>query len=297
MFFSLFYDSGSYEKQILIIGRSVKSVPVASRRGKDDNFKRNFSRQYFIPSDSSDIKVCKIMFLKTLQIDSAKIHRALQKISTGNSADQRGKHIPDNKFSEERTNFVKNHIKSFPVYRSHYCRVDNPNKKFLHHGLNLSMMYRLYKERMTENNLESEIVSQSVYEKIFYTDFNLSFKPPHKDTCKTCDSFKVKIMAIEKDHTEVEGNCLQELKTQQELHHRKVEMARTEMKNDIEKPKKQECTVLSFDLQKTYSLPKVPTGEVYYKRQLSVHNLGIHDLGTGKATCGMKVLLEGDQMK
>lgn len=50
-FFQLFYNEGSFEKQNLIIGRSVKSVPVSHRRvNGTDNFKRNNSCLYFLPT-------------------------------------------------------------------------------------------------------------------------------------------------------------------------------------------------------------------------------------------------------
>lgn len=48
--------------------------------------------------------------------------------------------------------------------------------------------------------------------------------------------------------------------------------------NDDKKLAQEKETIetISFDLEKTLSLPKVPTNIVYYKRQLCVYNLGIH---------------------
>jgi len=39
---------------------------------------------------------------------------------------------------------------------------------------------------------------------------------------------------------------------------------------------------LTFDLQKVQSLPQLTSNEVYYCRQLSVYNLGIHSLFNGQ---------------
>lgn len=288
-FHDMFYKDGNFETQNAIIGRSVKSLPVSDRRVQEgEGFKRQFSRQYFMPTSVGDIKVCKGIFLQTLSIDSAKVHRTLSKVSKGDLKDKRGKHVPHNKLPEERLLHVREHINSFPCYDSHYCRKDSPEKKFLKEGLNLSLMYRLYKEKILQQNLSSEIVSQSVYEKIFYKDFNLGLKPPHKDTCKTCDGYDVKLKYLESQpETAEKKRAIAEVKTEKELHHRRVELARDTMKKDKEMAKKGECTVLSFDLQKTFSLPKVPTGVVYYKRQLSCFNLGIHDLGTAKGTMNL----------
>jgi len=44
-----------------------------------------------------------------------------------------------------------------------------------------------------------------------------------------------------------------------------------------------ETETLTYDLQKVLSLPRIPTNIVYYKRQLSMYNLGIH---SGKNNSG-----------
>ena len=75
-------------------------------------------------------------------------------------------------------------------------------------------------------------------------------------------------------------------KLNHELHHRKVliKLARSEMKKDIQSSKEERATIISFYLQKVMLLPRLTTGVVYYKRQLSCYNLGIHsfqnDIGT-----------------
>ncbi|XP_063232506.1 uncharacterized protein LOC134536634 [Bacillus rossius redtenbacheri] len=124
-----------------------------------------------------------------------------------------------------------------------------------------------------------------MYEKIFYSKLNLGLKPPHKDTCKLCDTLAVKIRATEAEpDSEQKVACLSSLKTDTELHHRRVELARTSMLNDKKAAIEGKCSVLTFDLQKTIMLPKVPTGVVYYKRQLACYNLGIHNCATSKGT-------------
>lgn len=284
IFFNLYWQSGSHEAQTAIISKCIKCRKT-DRKTSDDQSKREHSREYFIPANNIDVRVCKPFFLKTLQIDSAKVHRALKKVHLGDIKDKRGRHVPHNKLSNDRIEHVKNHITSFPSYQSHYSRKDNPNKKYLGTHLNLSLMYRLYKEKMESQNLTGEVVSQSIYEKVFYKDFNLSFKPPHKDTCKTCDIFNTRKKAIlsEKD-TEDKQVALNAVNAEIGLHHRKVESTREEMKRDVSAAKQGDCTVLTFDLQKTFSLPKVPTGVVYYKRQLSLYNLGVHDCDTDQGT-------------
>ncbi|XP_046990994.1 uncharacterized protein LOC124596062 [Schistocerca americana] len=146
-------------------------------------------------------------------------------------------------------------------------------------------MYRLYKEQLIAENAESDIVSQSLYEKVFKTKFNLSFKLPYKDTCKKCDIFQTKTNSRKAlENTSDNVKALEDVNMERELHHRQVDLAGATLRKDKEKAINGECTVLAFDLQKTISLPKVPIGVVYYKRQLSCFNLGIHDMGTSKGT-------------
>lgn len=70
------------------------------------------------------------------------------------------------------------------------------------------------------------------------------------------------------------------IKSKHEDHIMMAEKARHLMKErfkeageDLKKTK--EC--LSFDLEKTLLVPRLPTKIVYYKRQLCFYNCGIHD--------------------
>ena len=58
------------------------------------------------------------------------------------------------------------------------------------------------------------------------------------------------------------------------------------MKNDLlEAGSNAAVETLTFDLQKTMSLPKIPTNIVYYKRQLSMFNFGVHSGSTNAGYC------------
>lgn len=49
---------------------------------------------------------------------------------------------------------------------------------------------------------------------------------------------------------------------------------------------------MTFDLQKTLPLPRIPTNVVFYKRQLWLYNLGIHSGSNDQAHCN--VWVEGE---
>lgn len=51
-----------------------------------------------------------------------------------------------NKTTDDDVAFVKDHIQSFPKYRSHYSRATNPIQQYLHPDLSITKMYLLYKD-------------------------------------------------------------------------------------------------------------------------------------------------------
>lgn len=78
------------------------------------------------------------------------------------------------------------------------------------------------------------------------------------------------------------GYELNEMKEDHPKHLEKANMLKQQIKNNIKSAKKFWYRDITFDLQKTYPLPKLPTGIVYYKRQLNFHNLRIHVGSSGK---------------
>ena len=293
--YEAFYGSGSWEVQTTYIAGHVKTHAVNRRYGNTSPSKsrRQNTRHYYLDSKEGRMqRVCKPMFLKTLCIDSARVHRALQKVNSGNIIDQRGRHSAWNKLAETDTNFVKQHIKSFPTFKSHYSRKDT-EKDYLSPDLNLSIMYRLYEDLCKEK--QRKPVSQCAYRDIFYKDFNYCFKQPSKDTCKTCDMLNVQIKS-ETDKPEINRNNekLRADKQKHETHITESNIARQELKNDQTLPKNDPSKVtITFDLQKTLPAPKLTTGVAYYKRQLSVYNFGIHAFQNGDDKIYMFMWHEG----
>ncbi|KAJ8868197.1 hypothetical protein PR048_032006 [Dryococelus australis] len=152
-FHELCYNSEYWEKQTVLIVGAVKCRNVERRRsGNKDKSKKQASRtSYMLPSDG-DMKVCKNMFPGTLQIDSARIHRALLKVKSSTTSDLTGKCVPHGKSSSVTIELNHTHIKSFPTTTSHYTR-SQTNIKQLGFNLNLSLMYRLFVEDMKEKYL------------------------------------------------------------------------------------------------------------------------------------------------
>ena len=68
------------------------------------------------------------------------------------------------------------------------------------------------------------------------------------------------------------------LRVKPELHHRKVESARSALVADTKKAKEDaKVHCIYFDLQQTLNTPKPPVGVAFYLRQLNTYNFGVVD--------------------
>ena len=95
--------------------------PVVSERRRAANF------TYFFTVAQEHIRVCKQVFLATLNIGERTVRYALDR-SNGvgiSNKDHRGKHTPRIKKSEEVHKRVHDHITSFPCLESHYSRASS----------------------------------------------------------------------------------------------------------------------------------------------------------------------------
>jgi uncharacterized protein with PIN domain len=102
----------------------------------------------------------------------------------------RGKLKMKSKISEEMKEFITDHIRSFPVIESHYCRAST-SKQYLEGSLNITKMYNLYLERCRDDGKEP--AKASLHRQIFCTKFNLSFHKPKSDRCPVCEKERVAV--------------------------------------------------------------------------------------------------------
>jgi hypothetical protein len=218
-------------------------------------------------------------FVALLGVNSGRVNLVLRKqLSNGGVVigDQRGRHERDvQRIPTCTREAVISHINSFPQNDSHYTKSHSDSRRFLSADLSVNKMYSMYFDRSKETNTEP--VKLWYYRHLFNTEFNLSFNMPRNDTCKRCDISKVQRDAVRAEH---DGVREQILEREHELHLRKAEAVRNCLQTA---GVSEDHEVFSFDLQKVLSLPKLSTNEVYYCRQLSVCNLGIHSLVTGKS--------------
>ena len=129
--------------------------------------------------------------------------------------DGRGRHESHHQVSEEQKKRVLEHINSFLVVESHYCRAKT-NKKYSEAGLNIEKKYDLYKEKCEKE--KQPYVKSSFYGYVFNTSFNSDFHLPKTDRCEKCESVKLKKsenIAISKEEMQSRDLC----SPKQELSH------------------------------------------------------------------------------
>ena len=136
--------------------------------------RRQYSRVFYVKRGSVSVQVYKKAFLSMHGVSNGRLDRALkaQEAAGGTlHCDQRGRHKPGNKTKPDTVDSVVAHINSFPRYKSHYSRKDNPHRQFLNPYI--QKMYQLYKEKCERENVQA--ASEWIYRKVFNEKFNLSF--------------------------------------------------------------------------------------------------------------------------
>lgn len=273
------------ESQGTYLLNHIQMLPIGRRRHgtyeSPAESRRTCTFAYNIPDGTGkNVQVCKKTFKEIFSISERKLIVLQTKKKSGCLVfeDKRGKTPASNahkfKFTEDDRNLVRYHINSFPKYESHYSRKKSSNE-FLSPDLNKHRMYVAFKKQNP-----ASAVTYSFYAEVLKQDFpNLKFKALAVDTCKKCDFLKAKLQSTTSEKAK------QEVKTQQELHHRKWEKAHKCMKQDITSSQLPTATytTLCMDLQQVMFVPMLTHSTMFYCRQLSCYNLGIHVGDNGSA--------------
>lgn len=233
------------------------------------------THQYSFTIDSKKVTVCREFFLDTLNIKEGIVRGALNKISEEGIllGDRRGKKPPSNKLSVERFDLIKKHIFSFPAMESHYCR-QNTEYRYLDSGLNLTIMYSLYKTKCEEEGETPAGIE--TYRKVFRS-YKLTFHVPKKDLCKKCVAFKEIIKNDPNNSSEVEDH---------KKHLKKRDDAYLRRDADKRAGKDDPGTLaFNFDLEAVLQTPKAASGPFFYVRKLAVYNLTLYKFGDQNVDC------------
>ncbi|KAJ8868030.1 hypothetical protein PR048_031839 [Dryococelus australis] len=177
--------------------------------------------------NEKSVRVCKTSFMSIhgLRNHRGRVNNIISKLKAHvgtPTPDQHGRHQNHpNRCSGEAISGIHDHVKAIPKYRSHYSRFQNPNRVYLGSDMNIKTLYGCYIKFCSDNN--KPVVSEDYYRKSFSEQYNIGFKFPATDTCKTCDSFQCFI----DNGTEQEKTALC---TAKELHLRYADSLKSKLK-------------------------------------------------------------------
>lgn len=169
--FDSFYALNNHYLQSHYIHSRVKVVKVKRTRVKHKGTsRRQASREYTVLVNNELISVCKQAFLSIHNISDKRMRNVLIKAkASGNGTlpnDQRGRHEPSNKTSDEAHMCVRDFF-SLLTCKSHYPRVTkSPNKMYLTPGSTFAGVYNTYLQHLKKNNKEQLKVSTYVFSQI-----------------------------------------------------------------------------------------------------------------------------------
>lgn len=271
--FDSFHQNSDSRRKTLFIRASVKATPVPSKKSTLFPKSRGINCSYrLIDNDGITRDVCRDFYCNFLQVDTKRVYRALHSATKNpTGADNRGK---KNNSTEQNKKIIREFIDQFPKYESHYGRMQT-KPKYLGPTLYVKRLYHEFKRVMESRNVKGvKIPRENTFRSVFRTEFNLSFKKRHTDTCKTCDEINANLQ-----NTITSTAKKSKLKKEKEEHLSLVERTDASFCDDIKAAAEsnRKITILTFKLQRTLETPSLSTSQVLYKRQLWTYNLCIFD--------------------
>lgn len=145
--------------------------------------RREYTHQYFLTVGGHKVKVCRRLFLSTLNVSEAVIRTSLEKLSPQGICDDdnRGRKPPPNKLSSNDEKFLRNHILSFPQVDSGQGKLKN-SKTYLDSSLSISSMHKMYINVCKD--AERKPVSIETYRRIC-KEYNICFTRSQRNSSKS----------------------------------------------------------------------------------------------------------------
>jgi hypothetical protein len=269
--FQAFWSIGNLDRQRQFIASCIDVKPT--NRQTTTHSRRSNSYKYHVTVSETKVEVCKKFFLALFGI-SEKFSRNCIAFRTDGIVrpDKRGKYLRND--DSLKRDFVRDHIKAFPVLPSHYCR-SNTSRQYLSCDLTITKMHNMYVDACKDIfGKDYKPLSPRVYREIF-NEYNLSFQVPVKDKCDFCTTFKNSSEMEQQEQLE-SYNC----------HIQNKDKIR-QIKNNV-KELAQQSDVLSaicFDLEQVLELPHGEVASFYYSRKICCYNLTTYDLANSDAVC------------
>ncbi|XP_011193975.2 uncharacterized protein LOC105219498 [Zeugodacus cucurbitae] len=275
--FSTYWALADIEKQRQFIANCMQIVEPRHRSvcvGENKRTPRQNNMAYFLQNGDVAIRVCKLFFKNTLDINDRPIRTVMAKLEKPAKAnevlepDQRGKHGKHKKVDTHIAAGVREFIENIPKIESHYTAA-NTTKIYIEGGKTISSIYRDYVDLCKE---KKQAFATYIY---FYTtfteDFNISFFAPKKDLCAQCEAYTDMTAAEKLSYKAIHENHLQESNFAQEA-----------KRKDIEN---ENAVVAVYNWQAIMQLPKGEASTYYYKSKINVFNFTVYNMKTNNCQC------------
>lgn len=186
-----FWKLWDFSNQNVYIRSSVGSHRVERKRIRDGTgSEKNILYSCILRGRTNFQTVCKKYFLENLPYRNGRFHRCVSKPEVHAVIDSRGKKSKNNRLDYSD---IVAHIKSFPVYQSHYSRKRNPERKYLlPPDLYIWKMYELFVEKCQSEGKQAS--KETFYYHFFSTKFNLHLMFQQQNTWSRYKEFQLKIV-------------------------------------------------------------------------------------------------------
>lgn len=272
-------------KQLDSWSKKVKFLrTIAKREQLNENLnprvhtkKKKYVSSYYI-NDANGLpqRVCSMFLEGLLQINRAKLYRAISTVNKNpNAIDGRGK------MRKKKTNpadmlFVENFLGTLPCFESK-MNATLSQTKYLHPNLSIKKVYQLYRNICEFQN--RVVLSKQMFQKIWKNNF--SYLKPFKSwktVCRSCKKIKAqkkpKILSVQQ---------LEKFQKEEKDHLAAVKEQKNKLTHHIATSEKNDTEVLTFELQRPFEIPCLTVDETYDWKQLWLFNLCVFDQLRGKA--------------
>lgn len=186
--FNAYWELADLQRQREFIVRHAQEIKPKYRYSSTQNL-RALNTSFYFEINGLKIRVCKTFFKPTLDLNNRVIKTALSKKTELGviEGELRGKHGNQPTIDPQIKQSVLDFINTIPRIESHYLRAQT-TREFISSDKCLADLYQDYKSTLENNGLPFATVS--TFNRIFNTDFNISFFVPKKDQCDVCECYK-----------------------------------------------------------------------------------------------------------
>lgn len=173
--FDAFYSLKDWTQKTLYLRSVTKGLPNKNDLRSVKCVPKKTKYKYFLVNNKGENEeVCQTFLLQCLQVSSSSVYRAAKSIVTNKTAKERRGQFPTRKIKKRDLKYVKQFIRQYPCYSSHYG-ANHSNKKYLDPNMNISRLYTEY--GLVCNFEKRKKVTESKFRHVFNTCFNLAFHP------------------------------------------------------------------------------------------------------------------------